>query len=85
MKEKLKKYIHDWEKNCYFSGIPEEVPNEINHLVPSYKQICIAIMKNDIQLQYLGFSRPKCLIYNELKRIEINNRPTTKSIQLKLF
>lgn len=84
MRSKIEKYIRDWETNCYFDGLPEESPIEIEHLVPSYKKICISIMKNDVQLQYLGFGKKKCLVYNELKRIEINNRTSTKSIQLKL-
>jgi predicted phosphoadenosine phosphosulfate sulfurtransferase len=85
MREKIEKYIQDWQKRCY-SDLPDEAPNEINHLVPSYKKICMAILKNDTQLETLGFSRAKCKIYNELKRIELKERGVIKpDPQLKLF
>lgn len=88
-KSKIKNYISTWEKRCYKSGIPDEAPLEleINNLVPSYRRIAIAIMKNDYQLQSLGFNREPCSAYNELKRIEISQRDVNKirSIQLKLF
>lgn len=74
MKEKIEKYITDWERKCYYNGIPDEVPDEISDLVPSYKRICWAILRNDIHLQSLGFSRPKCEVYNEIKRQEIIQR-----------
>jgi hypothetical protein len=40
-------------------------------------------MKNENNLESLGFSRKKTLIYSELKRIEIEQRPI-KNKQLKL-
>jgi predicted phosphoadenosine phosphosulfate sulfurtransferase len=76
-KSKIKKYIYDWEKKGYINGIPDEAPSELEKrgLVPSYRMICIAIIKNP---------RQKCNIYQEIKREEIYNRPT-KNKQLKLF
>jgi len=85
MREKIEKYIRDWESNCYFNGLPDEAPKEIDHLVPSYRKICIAILKNDITLKTLGFSSPPCQAYNDLKRLEISQRPNHKPIQLRLF
>jgi predicted phosphoadenosine phosphosulfate sulfurtransferase len=46
--------------------------------VPSYRKICIAIMKNDIHLESLGFSKPKSRFYSELKRIELIERGVIK-------
>jgi predicted phosphoadenosine phosphosulfate sulfurtransferase len=85
-KSKIKKYINDWEQKGYHNGIPDEAPTELEKrgLVPSYRLICIAIMKNPNNLEILGFPREKCNIYQEIKREEIYNRPT-KNKQLKLF
>lgn len=84
-KSKIKKYINDWENKGYRNGIPDEAPFELEKLniVPSYRKICIALMKNENNLESLGFSRNKSLAYSELKRIEIENRKT-KNLQLKL-
>ena len=87
MKQKIEKYILNWEKKCYFNGIPDEVPQRIEQLnkAPSYKQIAKAIMKNDFQLQTLGFTRPINKVYYELKRCELINRGVIKpNNQLKL-
>jgi hypothetical protein len=45
----------------------------------------MAIMKNDVVLESLGYSKPKCSAYRELKRIELINRGVIKpDQQLKL-
>lgn len=45
----------------------------------------MAILKNDNTLQSLGFARPKCDVYNELKKIELIQRGVIKpDLQLKL-
>ena len=72
MENKIRQYIATWERRCYPDGIPDEAPIEIDDMVPSYKKICIAIMKNDLEL--LGFSRPKSLWYGIIKRHEIEMR-----------
>jgi predicted phosphoadenosine phosphosulfate sulfurtransferase len=84
-KSKVKKYIKDWERKGYKYGIPDEAPIELEKLniVPSYRKICIALMKNENNLETLGFSRKKTLVYSELKRIEIEQR-YIKNKQLKL-
>jgi len=85
MKEKIKLYVKIWESRCYYNGIPDEAPSEISDKVPCYKKICIAIMKNDKNLETLGFSRPKCKAYMDLKRIELIERGVLKpDNQLKL-
>lgn len=85
MEKKIFEYIEKWKKRGYSKGIPDEVPYELEkrNLAPSYKAICVAIMKNDFQLEYLGFQREKCLLYSEIKRIEIESRQKEK--QLRLF
>lgn len=87
MHTKLRNYIKEWEQRCYYKGIPDEAPIRLEQLnkVPSYRQICMAILKNDNTLQSLGFARPKCDVYNELKKIELIQRGVIKpDLQLKL-
>lgn len=85
MKTKILNYINQWENRCYFDGLPDEVPQRIQELnkAPSYKAICMAIMKNDHCLETLGFSRVKSHYYNIIKRDELKERGVI--IQLDLF
>jgi len=84
MVDRISQYIKLWENRCYHSGIPDELPNEIerNLLAPSYKQICLAILKNDSSLKTLGFEPKRSQYYDQLKKIELTKRGV--SIQLKL-
>lgn len=75
MKERINQYIRTWEYRCYSDGLPDDAPQEIFDRVPSYKRICIAILKNDVSLETLGFTKNKCQAYNELKRIEFKQNP----------
>lgn len=85
MVTKIYSYIRLWECRCYGSGIPDECEREIesNQLAPSYRQIAIAILKNDYQLKSLGFDGKVSQYYNRLKKIELAKRGL--SIQLNLF
>jgi predicted phosphoadenosine phosphosulfate sulfurtransferase len=85
-KENISRYIREWKNKGYENGIPDEAPFQLEkrNLVPSYRMICIALMKNPNNLEVLGFKRKKCKIYQEIKREEIYNRET-KNKQLKLF
>ena len=76
MKQKIIRYVKQWESQGYPNGIPEEAPPRLEALnkVPSYRMICKAILKNDFALTSLGFSRPKTQAYMTLKRIEIEGR-----------
>lgn len=76
MKRKIQQYVKDWERKGYSHGIPQEAPPrlEANNRVPSYRQICRAIMRNDLALTTLGFSRPKTDAYMAIKRVEIEAR-----------
>jgi len=85
-KSKIKKYISEWERKGYTNGIPDEVPLSLERLdiVPSYRKICIALMKNENNLETLGFQRKKTLSYSELKRIEIENRGLNRQLKLNI-
>lgn len=76
MKQKILKYVEKWERQGYAEGIPDEADAKLEglNMVPSYRMICKAILKNDISLSTLGFSRQKCDSYNILKKIELANR-----------
>lgn len=62
VKSNIKKYIESWESKGYGDGIPDEAPFQLERrgLVPSYRMICIALMKNPNNLEILGFKRVKC-------------------------
>lgn len=70
-----------WESRCYHKGIPDEAPIQIIEKVPSYKKICLSILKNDYK--DLGYYPKKSKYYSILKRMEIDQR-IYKGKQLKL-
>jgi predicted phosphoadenosine phosphosulfate sulfurtransferase len=86
MKEKILDYIQTWEQRCYFDGIPDEAPYEleIRNKVPSYKKICMAILRNDYALKSLGYTPKKSKYYDAYKRIELDNRNKVKQLKLDL-
>jgi predicted phosphoadenosine phosphosulfate sulfurtransferase len=75
-----------WESRCYSDGIPDEIPFKLDQLNkdPSYKRICLAILKNDHQLKSLGGKVKKSKYYILLKKIEIDARPSDKPKQMNL-
>lgn len=86
MKYKIMDYIKTWENRCYFNGIPDEAPYEleIRNKVPSYRRICYAILKNDITLKSLGYSPKKSEYYSYFKKIEIEKKNNCKQLKLDL-
>jgi predicted phosphoadenosine phosphosulfate sulfurtransferase len=84
MKSKIESYIANWKKKGYSNDIPEEVPVLLNELnkAPSYKAICLAILKNDNSLKTLGYQPRKSKYYHILKKIEIEARESNGNIQL---
>jgi len=68
--------LKEWEAKGYIGGIPDEAPLRLMELnkAPSYKQVCIAILKNDISLKSLGLTPKKSIYYSILKKIEIEGR-----------
>lgn len=65
-------YVKKWETRCYPAGIPDEAPKEIDEMVPSYKRICMALMRGDKKL--LGINPPHSVWYDNYKRVEIQQR-----------
>jgi predicted phosphoadenosine phosphosulfate sulfurtransferase len=82
----IRKYIKQWERRGYPEGIPDEAPAELeaNGLVPSYRRICRALLKNDLTLQSLGFTKPDCALYSSLKQLELGIK-TERDLQLCLW
>lgn len=73
---RIAEYIQTWERRGYSLGIPDEVPHRIaqQNLAPSYRAICMAILRNDHALQSLGYTPPVSPWYSALKRIEFQGR-----------
>lgn len=86
MEQRIRAYIKLWENRCYKSGIPDQADDRLESLglVPSYRRICMAILKNDVSLKTLGFTPKYSNYYSMLKRIELSKRKGAV-IQLKLF
>lgn len=87
MKNNITNYIFSWKNKGYKNGIPDEAPLRLEQLnkVPSYRQICKSILSNDIHLEKLGLSKPKCKAYSDIKKAELIQRGVIKeSNQLKL-
>lgn len=84
MQAKIAEYVSTWKHKGYSHDIPDEVPQRLAQLqlAPSYRAICIAILKNDHALQSLGFVPPQSAWYRELKRIEIEGRASAQCVQL---
>lgn len=76
MRGRIATYVKTWKARGYPDDIPDEVPAALaaECLAPSYKAICIAILKNDHSLTTCGFTAPRSVYYNILKRIEIEAR-----------
>lgn len=82
MKAKILQYEAKWKTQGYKEGLPDAAPEKLEYLgkVPSYRNICRAILKNDVSLTSLGFSRKPTESYNILKRIELSNRKQTMNV-----
>lgn len=76
MQNKIHQYISKWENQGYALGLPDEAPSKLEQLnkVPSYRKICMAILKNDLTLSTLGYNRQKPDSYGFFKRIELAER-----------
>lgn len=89
LKRKVDQYIKSWKLKGYAEGIPDEAPILLQESgrVPSYKVIAKAILKNDTCLLTLGYSRPSCELYMQIKREELRARGMRvwEARQTKLF
>lgn len=76
LKQKILQWLETWKGRDYHEGIPDEAPDSLESLnkAPSYRMICKAILKNDRNLETLGFTRQPCEAYNAIKKIEIAQR-----------
>ena len=56
--QRVKAYVAMWESRCYSDGIPEEIPPLLSKTgrAPSWKDIALCILKNDLLLKGIGFS-----------------------------
>lgn len=69
MTTEIKEYVCKWQSRCY-PELPDEAPKEIFDLVPSYKKIAFAILKNDLRV--IGINPPESEYYYMLKAIELS-------------
>jgi predicted phosphoadenosine phosphosulfate sulfurtransferase len=78
-------YIETWEKRCYSDGIPDSIPEKLakSGRAPSYKSIAMAMLRNDHNLEALGFSGKYSDWYSYYKKIEISKN--NKIEQFSLF
>lgn len=53
-----RKYKQEYEI-IKFIEYPDDAPNKNFRLIPSYKRMCITILKNDTSCQYMGFGQTK--------------------------
>lgn len=76
MKKKIENYIKKWITTVYLNDLPDEAPRRLEELnkVPSYKQICMALLKNDSQLKSLGYTPKSSRYYSMLKRKELEEK-----------
>jgi predicted phosphoadenosine phosphosulfate sulfurtransferase len=76
MKQRIQSYIAKWKKQGYPLDLPDEADPKLEAFgkAPSYRHICKAILRNDLALTSLGFSRPDTEAYGLLKRIELSAR-----------
>lgn len=81
-KKRVKEYISNWKAKGYENDIPDEVPHELMKLglAPSYKAIAIALLKNDVNLESLGFVGKKSKWYSAFKKVEIEERERLKAL-----
>jgi predicted phosphoadenosine phosphosulfate sulfurtransferase len=79
---KIGQYIRKWKAQGYPDDIPDEVPQVLanQNLAPSYKAICIALLRNDHNLESLGFSPKKSHWYSAIKRVELAERARLKAL-----
>ena len=53
-----------------FKDYPDDVPIKNFRLVPSYKRMCITILKNDTSCQYMGFGQTKYELQKKQEAME---------------
>lgn len=61
---------HSKKKAVLFHDYPDDAEVTEFHTVPSYKRMCVTIMKNDHTAKYMGFARTKAQEEKRKKAIE---------------
>lgn len=79
-KAEILRYVRIWEQRCYSDGIPDEAPKEIDDIVPSWKRICLAILRGDLEI--IGIVPPQSQYYGMLKAIELNKEYKPRMTQI---
>lgn len=54
-----------------FYDYPDDVPIKQFRLVPSYKRMCITLLKNDTSCRYMGFSQTKDELQKKKEAMEL--------------
>ncbi len=87
--QRIDQYVNQWKRKGYPGDIPDESPGELEAAgkVPSWRLVCIALIKNDKALETLGFSRLPCRAYMQIKRDELILKGKAKwtPVQRRLF
>jgi len=79
--ELVSRWVEDWTTKGYPDGIPDEVPQVLMQLgsAPSYKAVALALLRNDMNMEALGYSPKKSEWYGAFKRVEIAARSQDKT------
>ena len=65
-RNKIAKYLHWYRSRGYADGIPDAAPPELEkrrNLVPSWREVCRTLLRNDFWCSGLGFSATKTKAY----------------------
>ena len=79
--EFVSRWIKDWTIKGYTNDIPDEVPVVLMQLglAPSYKAVALALLRNDMNMEALGYSPKRSEWYGAFKRVEIAARSQDKT------
>ena len=80
--QRVKDYVQIWTSRCY-SDIPDELPALLakSNRAPCWKSVAVALLKNDVRLESVGFSRAE----SDLTNFLMNDRKERESNQARLF
>ena len=74
--KKIKVFNLWWVSRGYGEGIPDEAPArlEAKRVVPSWRRVCKALLRNDYWCKGLGFTQPKSEAYAKYLQIKKRNK-----------
>jgi len=81
VRSRVREYERQWRARGYAEGLPDEVPVVLmrDNLAPSHKALALAILRNDVTGQSLGFTPRPSRYYGILKRLELEGRGGRRS------